>query len=696
MKSFLLFLLPVLGLVASAAPLPDKTVRQAANHIDHLLEKDLKAAGLQPTGRIDDATFLRRAYLGIIGRIPSLEETNAFLENDAKDKRHELIDQLVDSPGFDSHLFNWAADLLRLQTNQEQFGLGWHVWLRQSIAEDKSWSAMANEMLAATGHTSIDPAVGYYLRDRNMQLDNFSNTMQVFLGRQIGCAQCHDHPFDDWSQYEYYQMAAFGGGFQYRSQEAYEVARKAAQSMVAKPEAKNEPEVRSFAPKKKTKNNAEEARREARKKRERQQQAMREKNRQQQAFQTKIRQVSNNLRPLFRDFNRNAVFDNPKAFLELPDDYQYKDAKPGEAVPAETLFGSRVEDVAPEDRRTVFAEWVSSPDNPYFTKVIANRMWQRTFGFGLVEPIDDWKEDSETRHPEVLAYIEKAMRGADYSLRDFLRMLYHTRLFQRECLDEEPAMGVPLAFRGPVLTRMSAEQIFDSFLVLRSGEVNDSATPKFQTTWDDYRKEVADLMNAPARDLLVLAESAKQGEARRIEAQAQVRAAQKQLAQARNGEQRKAAQRAVAKAREDLTKARNQEMPVMRNLRVRAPKSNIPLRASEHPAPFQLGTMMREFGGSDRETPSSGNTTATVPQALGLLNDPQTDLFADGKKSRIARELLGIDSPEERVDHLWLTLFACEPTPAERSRYVPLAEDPIQLRDLARAMLTSNRFLFIQ
>ena len=212
--------------VGLAKPLPVSTVEQAAARIDRLILEDLQTAKIKPTAAADDATFLRRAYLGIVGRIPSATEAREFLDDKASNKRDLLVDRLVASPGFDSHLFNWTADLLRVQTRQDQFGLGWHVWLRRSLAEDKPWDALVSEMLGSTGHCSTDPAVGYYLRDRNMQLDNFSNTMQVFLGRQIGCAQCHDHPFDDWSQYEYYQMASFGGGIGYRSGEAQETIRK--------------------------------------------------------------------------------------------------------------------------------------------------------------------------------------------------------------------------------------------------------------------------------------------------------------------------------------------------------------------------------------------------------------------------------------------------------------------------------------
>lgn len=227
-------LVTISAVSASADILTEKQAIAAAARIDHLLEEDLKEANLKPTGRVDDGIFLRRAYLSIIGRIPTEDEAREFLNNPSSDKRTKLIESLTASPGFDSHLFNWTADLLRVQTDQEQFGLGWHVWLRQSLSENKPWDKIVREMLSATGHAADNPAVGYYLRDRNMQLDNFSNSMQVFLGRQIGCAQCHDHPFDDWSQLDYYQMAAFGGGFVYRSDES----RQAKQRVVSETQPK--------------------------------------------------------------------------------------------------------------------------------------------------------------------------------------------------------------------------------------------------------------------------------------------------------------------------------------------------------------------------------------------------------------------------------------------------------------------------
>ncbi len=665
MRPFLRLLPLLLAVpVAAAKPLPDTVVRQAAARIDQLLAADLQRAELKPAPRIDDATFLRRAYLGVIGRIPSADEAAGFLNDASTGKREALIDRLTASPGFDSHLFNWAADLLRVQTRQEQFGLGWHVWLRKSLAEDKPWDAMVSEMLSSNGHCSTDPAVGYYLRDRNMQLDNFSNTMQVFLGRQIGCAQCHDHPFDDWSQYEYYEMAAFGGGIQYRSGEAQDAINKAVAEL-------NPGTTTTVASKK-----------------------------QKREKQNLSRSLANQFRPLFKELGKNAIVDNPDSQLRLPDDYQYRDGKPGQAIPPATLFGEKLTHITPENRRESFAGWVVSPNNPYFTKSITNRLWQRTFGHALIGTADDLKDDSETFHPELVAFLDTTMKEADYDLRQFLRILFHTRLFQQECLTEEPAMGEPVAFTGPALTRMTAEQLHDSFLVLSNGQVDDSANGSLARSWESYTEQIRTLLQAETRDLLVLAESAKQGEELERKAQTELRAAQKVLAAADTPEARRKAQAALQQARVRFQQARSQADP-LRSMQMvkkkpgRGGGKKSTLRASELPAPFNPGTLVREFGGSDRQTPSSGTTEATIPQALALLNDSDTDILT-GRRSTLGRKLAALPTPGARLDQLFLTLFADRPADSEKQRLLPHANDDTALRDLATAMLTSNRFIFIQ
>jgi hypothetical protein len=119
------------------------------------------------------------------------------------------------------------------------------------------------------------------------------------------------------------------------------------------------------------------------------------------------------------------------------------------------------------------------------------------------------------------------------------------------------------------------------------------------------------------------------------------------------------------------------------------------LRVSELPAPLNPGSLVREFGGSDRQTPSSGNTEATIPQALALLNNPNTNIIA-GKRSYLGKELTRLTKPAERLEFLFLTLFGERPTAKEQQLYLADANSPENLRDLASAMITSNRFIFIQ
>ncbi len=671
-----------LSLLASAKPLSEDVVKKSADQIDRLLAQELKVAKVRPMGRIDDATFLRRAYLGIIGRIPTTDEAREFLDDRSLKKRDKLVDELVASPGFDSHLFNWTADLLRLQTGQEQFGLGWHVWLRDSLADDKPWDQLVQEMLSATGHSANNPAVGYFLRDRNMQLDNFSNTMQVFLGRQIGCAQCHDHPFDDWSQHEYYQMAAFGGGLQYRSGDAQELVRNISQELYKDKTQKGGVAAKQDLPKDKK----------ARAKQIQQERQQR---------MNMARSVGRDLRPLFRSIQKNAIVDNEEVELKLPADYKYRDGKPGDVVKPATFFGPELEDVSEEKRREAFAAWVTSKENPYFTKTITNRLWAHVFGHPILDSLDDLNEDTKTTHPQTQAYLEKVMKGVNYDVRQFLRVLYRTDLFQRESMDSEPAMGEPLAFRGFVLRRMSAEQFYDSFIVLRNGSVKDEASETLVQKWEAYANRVDTLFSSETHQIMMLAESAQQGEQMLRKAQADMREARDKLAKAKTKHQKQVVYEEMKEVRDRMNDARVQADPFrggdMMSMMGRSDRRRRvePTRISELPAPMKAGSLVRQFGGSDRETPSSSNAEATVPQALTLLNNPRTDLIS-GKGSHLSRKLKQLDKPDERLEELFLTLFSALPNVQEKYRYLEHVRNDESLRDLAVAMLSSNRFIFIQ
>ena len=197
--------------------LSPQQVGEEAAALDRILGNAHREHKLEIPDDLDDGQLVRRIYLSIAGRIPSYAETTAFLKDGSKNKKAKLIDYLLKSPAYDSQMFNWWADLLRLQTRMRggnQIGAGeiYNHWVRERINENTPFDQVAYSLITAEGYPWEDGATGYYLRDAGMELDNMSNTTQLFLGTQMVCAQCHNHPFDKWTQQEYYKMAAFTYG----------------------------------------------------------------------------------------------------------------------------------------------------------------------------------------------------------------------------------------------------------------------------------------------------------------------------------------------------------------------------------------------------------------------------------------------------------------------------------------------------
>lgn len=683
MKTLLLSLAFLPSLLA--APLDLKIVKNTALEIDQALHLGQEKRKVTPTPNIDDPTFLRRSYLNIIGRLPTHQETTSFLSDSHPEKRSNLINSLVDSPGFQSRLFNFWTNLLRVQTRLETAGLAWHVWLKNAVESNMPYDQMVHAMLSAQGHIADDPAVGYYLRDRGMLLDNVSNTVQVFLGHDIGCAQCHDHPFDDTTQLEYYELASFLGGTEYRFDGTREKIRE-----VLSPN-NNPQRLRSLSP-------AE---------RRRQLQKNRQENRAQAGKARQHAQV-------FRYHQRNAITDDPSKTLKLPADYQYKNAKPGDSVKYGLLFGATAQDVAPKDRRDYFATWITSPENPYFTKVIANRMWEYTFGYGLVANSNDWSTSPDPLYPELLDLLEKAMKATDYDLREFLRILYHTRLFQRETTSSEPAQGFSFDFAGPPLRRMNADEIRDSFITLVSGNVDANKDSSLENSWQEYVAAHQYLMATSPTEFLEISSQAQKMEQRRRQLQGQTATLRTQVRKAQeDGDFRQATaltrelREKQAQARQNYNPRRNssasdpspiaQALPAIqrRPPQVRPDDPEFRLRASELPTPSQPGLLVAEFGGTDAESPSASHTEATIPQLLRLLNGFETDRLVS-KGNHFASDLRNLDTPEERLDFLFLSLYSTYPTNDEKKLFLPEVQTLNGSATLARAILTSNRFLFVQ
>jgi hypothetical protein len=184
----------------------------ARNFVDEQVLAHLRKLGLPPSPVCDDATFLRRITIDIAGRLPTAEETAAFLADEEADKRDRLIDRLLDSEDY-AHNFatKWSAILRNKRAGGEIHRHGsyaFYDWIRQSIAENKPYSEFVRDIITATGEASANPAVIWYrqVSDINQQVEDAS---QLFLGQRLQCARCHHHPFEKWGTDDYFELAAF-------------------------------------------------------------------------------------------------------------------------------------------------------------------------------------------------------------------------------------------------------------------------------------------------------------------------------------------------------------------------------------------------------------------------------------------------------------------------------------------------------
>ena len=399
---------------------------ESAKKIDQLVEANYAKTNTKPNAETTDAQFVRRIYLDITGTIPTYQQTLKFLNAKESNKRSLLIDELLSGDGYARHQFNYWVDVLRYIDNlsTDVRGEPYRQWIKQSLAENMPWDKFVHSMLTAEGLIWDKPMAGYYLRDSGMPLDNMNNSIRIFLGTRIGCAQCHDHPFDRWTQKEFYEMAAFtfgtvtstnGGDKRYwqknptdRLHEEYEMIEQ-----------------------------EEEERR--------------------QNFYKFERIIAANMKMVNDQTNRQ---------IQLPKDYKYSNGKPEEAVAPKVLFGQPVEIKPGETPRQGFARWATSKDNPRFALTIANRLWKQAFGQGQIEPVDDMMDGTVAENPELMKFLESEMKRLDFDMKEYLRIVFNTATYQREACADEVPIGEPYHFPGPVLRRMTAEQAWDSFLTL--------------------------------------------------------------------------------------------------------------------------------------------------------------------------------------------------------------------------------------
>lgn len=197
----------------ATAPLgaPVAQVPASRNFIDDLVFNKLKMLGLPPSDVADDTTFIRRVTLDVAGRLPTPEETQSFLSDGNPKKREAWVNRLLKSDQYADYFAGKWSSLLRnkrADPKDARANFAFHRWIRDSLADNRRYDEFVRDVITATGDVNSHPPVTWYrqAKDTTIQMED---TAQLFLGQRLQCAQCHHHPFEKWSQQDYYGFAAF-------------------------------------------------------------------------------------------------------------------------------------------------------------------------------------------------------------------------------------------------------------------------------------------------------------------------------------------------------------------------------------------------------------------------------------------------------------------------------------------------------
>ncbi|MDP6795824.1 MAG: DUF1549 domain-containing protein [Verrucomicrobiota bacterium] len=197
------------ALVPLGAPIESLPVER--NFVDRFIFSKWKEVGMPPSEVAEDSTYLRRVTLDIVGRMPTVAEVEAFLDDAAPDKRQRLVERLLRSEQYAEYFANkWSALLRNKRANGAQLRstLAFYDWIKESLYINKPYDRFVREIVAASGGIDQSPASAWFKQVSSQQAQ-MEDTAQLFLGTRLQCAQCHHHPFEKWSQDDYYRFMAF-------------------------------------------------------------------------------------------------------------------------------------------------------------------------------------------------------------------------------------------------------------------------------------------------------------------------------------------------------------------------------------------------------------------------------------------------------------------------------------------------------
>ncbi len=354
------------------------------NFVDTHTFAKLKQMSIAPSAVAEDYEFVRRAYLDCIGRMPTTDEAKAFLTDKDAKKRDKLIDALVDTPEFaDFWALKWA-DVLRSsrKTLQVKGSYGMQAWLRGKFLKNEPMDKIVQEIITASGNSYTNPPANYY-RIAKDPTALAETTAQLFLGVRMQCAKCHNHPFERWTQDDYYGMAAWFARVKTKPEPVIGTKPAGAAGATA--------EVIFTA--------------------------------------------------------RDGEVNQPRTSKQMKPRY----------------IGTGDADVKPtEDRRAVLAVWLTSGDNAFFSKSVANRVWFHLMGKGIVDPVDDFRDSNPSCNDELLDALAKDFAKNKFDMKLLVKTIMKSRTYQLSAQPNDSNRDDSKYFSHAVTKLLTAEQLLDA------------------------------------------------------------------------------------------------------------------------------------------------------------------------------------------------------------------------------------------
>ncbi|MBT20546.1 hypothetical protein CMK17_11310 [Candidatus Poribacteria bacterium] len=632
-------------------------VALTVKRIDAAVDAGLEKQKLKYNENLNDHMYLRRIYLDLAGRIPNYDEAREFLNSRDRNKRQELVIKLLRSWDYASHNYNYLAELLRIQTTFPGTVLrndAFIHWLKEQIHTNTPWNELVREMVTAEGRIWDNPAVGYHLRDNGMKLDHVAFMGKVFLGTNITCAQCHDDPFSDWTQYQYYEFSAYLADLETKGK-----------SQKAKMPKKKELEAYIAATQKLDPGNEEQKR--------------------------KINNIVGRYQRSLQDMSRAselAVHTVTDRSMRLPSNYQYEDGFPRDKVKPWVLFGKENGTAAAAlNPRQRLAVWLTSAKNERFAMNIANRMWTRYMGRGAVEPLHDINP-KDTLNADLLKVLTEEMVALDFDLKAFAWSIVNTKAYNRLATRRKVNVTEPYYFPGPLLRRMNSEQVWDSLITLMVEDPN-----QFRLDSGDRYNRLINASQSPGSPKQFVARVDEYNQFKPEQNLVNAKGISIMNAKPPKGE-KPFGQNALSRK---TTGPTDEEM-MMAFMDAARKRKLLLARASELPQPSDPAHFLSKFGQSDRNFVINASTLGgSVPQVMELMNGYATEILTQ-PGSRIFLEMKNLRSNFEKADVVFMSILSRRAIGSEQhllDRELRTG-GPEVFSDLIWALLNTPEFLFIK